>query len=340
MSEWVRGRKSGAVSAAVYAMLAKCRAMAHMRKQAQNQTAAGNDLKAATLNARAARGLSGKARLEKAMQLRSERRAKAEKPTPSGDGFNLKRESTAGKKTFKPTNEGAGRTGTMFDMKRGDLPGQTSLMDRFGTVHTHKPAEPKPAPVPAPAKAAKPPAKPPVPKADVAAIRAEVKQLHDRAGHASTTIEAIDALKPKLAAMTKADLVSVSSAVGMVEMGSKSRQAIADQIVDRIRSIKQSQLRVGLVDRPKGATTSGEGKAAAGHHLRDVMSRAHEMDAGHIDREVDRLATLSTRDLKAVQKDFLGANLGNSRAEMLGHIKKQIHDNRRSSLRTKQILEY
>lgn len=51
------------------------------------------------------------------------------KNEPSG-GFTLRQESASGRKPFKTENTGAGRTGRLFDMKKGDLPGQSSIMDR------------------------------------------------------------------------------------------------------------------------------------------------------------------------------------------------------------------
>jgi hypothetical protein len=51
--------------------------------------------------------------------------------------FSLGRESTRGKAApWKATDRGKSHTGFMFDMKKGDIKGQTTLMDKYGTVHT------------------------------------------------------------------------------------------------------------------------------------------------------------------------------------------------------------
>lgn len=78
-------------------------------------------------------------RLARAQALRNQRSASrpapAPSPAPAADRpFALASSPgrSAGGKRFE--NEGAGRTGVMFDMKRGDLPGQTSLLDRVGTI--------------------------------------------------------------------------------------------------------------------------------------------------------------------------------------------------------------
>ena len=55
---------------------------------------------------------------------------------PAEGGFSLKQESTRGKKQTHFEATGKGKTPFMFDMKKGDLRGQTTLMDRFGTVPT------------------------------------------------------------------------------------------------------------------------------------------------------------------------------------------------------------
>jgi hypothetical protein len=173
MSLWVRGRKTGAVAAAVFQMLAKCRAMARGRKLSRDHDLAGNTAKSQVWARRAERGLSGKARLDLAAKLRADRTSKAnskgavgtpiaakeapgrppiedlpatvrgpraEKPQEPG-GFSLARQSAHAKKatTFGDTG---GATGTMFDMKRGDKPGQTSIFDKVKAEHTGQAARP------------------------------------------------------------------------------------------------------------------------------------------------------------------------------------------------------
>jgi hypothetical protein len=134
MSEWVRGRRTGAVASWVFHTLAMCRVKARGLSLSRSHAAAGNVAKSQVHAKRAERGLSGVARKAKAKELRAAR--KAPKP-PKEPGFALKRESVQGKKTFRPENTGAGRTPYMLDMKKGDLPGQTSLLERVASVPTH-----------------------------------------------------------------------------------------------------------------------------------------------------------------------------------------------------------
>jgi hypothetical protein len=352
MSDWVRGRKGGAVSAAVYAMLAVCRAKAHQLRQSHLAAAAGNDLKAAALKARAARGLSGKARLELARQKQATRAARTQSvpqpPKPSPDQWKLQQQSAKGRKAFKTENAHAGKTGTMFDMKRGDLPGQTSLMDRVGTVDTrlHHPTTP-----PAPPKPKAPRASTPKTTINVHEVRAEAKRLHDTAHRPETTIESINAFDAKLAKLPKAEMVGVAQSLGMVEMQSKSGAQIRREVIDRIRSIKQMQMRVAISDRPRPEQprqpTSPKPPAAAPmphgsavNHVRDVYNRAHTLEPAHIDREIGKLATMTTPQLKAVQKEVLGVNLGSSKSQILDTIRKHIHDARQSRDRVSRIMNY
>lgn len=73
-------------------------------------------------------------RARRAAELRASRRRPAAKPT---EGFRLKQESTVGKKAFQTEDAGRGKTGFMFDMKKGDKLGQTSLLDRVGTAQSN-----------------------------------------------------------------------------------------------------------------------------------------------------------------------------------------------------------
>jgi hypothetical protein len=52
-----------------------------------------------------------------------------------GEKFSLLQRSAEGSRRIE--NSGRGRTPFMFDMKKGDLKGQTTLMERYGTVETH-----------------------------------------------------------------------------------------------------------------------------------------------------------------------------------------------------------
>jgi hypothetical protein len=60
---------------------------------------------------------------------------------PERTGFQLK-PATHGPAPRRFENTGSGRTSFLLDMKRGDLPGQTTLMERFGTVATHPAKKP------------------------------------------------------------------------------------------------------------------------------------------------------------------------------------------------------
>jgi len=123
MSAWVRGRRTGGVSAAVYAILGKCRAKARAMLGTNRQEKAARDAKAA-----------------------ARKQVRAQRQTKTGL-FALRQESAIGPraKTFGLSNTGAGKTGTLFDLgKTGELRGQTTLMDRFGTVGTHEGVSQKP----------------------------------------------------------------------------------------------------------------------------------------------------------------------------------------------------
>jgi hypothetical protein len=81
-------------------------------------------------------------------------------PAPAEKPFGLAQQSSVGhKKTTFESTGGTSRPGFLFDMKKGDLPGQTSMFDvvggkpRVGTVDTR---EGTPAAVKAPAPASKP----------------------------------------------------------------------------------------------------------------------------------------------------------------------------------------
>jgi hypothetical protein len=66
------------------------------------------------------------------------RAGQVEAAKPRADtGFSLKQESAVGKKAFGVSDLGRGKTGTMFDMKKGDLPGQTSLLERVGSSESN-----------------------------------------------------------------------------------------------------------------------------------------------------------------------------------------------------------
>jgi|GEM_PF-1308343 len=104
-------------------------------------------------------------------------------------------------------------------------------------------------PVVAPPKRVRDPKPPAKPKADLSSLRAEVVNLHDTASTTSVTFEAIEALRPKLDTLAKADLLSVAEAIKLVGMKSKSKANILNAIVSRVKSIKQSSMRASIIDR-------------------------------------------------------------------------------------------
>ena len=77
----------------------------------------------------------GRGTAERLAKARALRRARGRRSRKSrADSASSKSRTSA----RRPRHSRAGgRTGTMFDMKRGDIKGQTTLMDRFGTEHTH-----------------------------------------------------------------------------------------------------------------------------------------------------------------------------------------------------------
>ncbi len=101
-----------------------------------------------------------------------------------------------------------------------------------------------------PSKAGPRPKAPAKAKVDVSSLRGEVVNLHNTATSPGVTFEAIEALGPKLDALTKADLGSIAEAIGLVGMKNKSKPDILNTIVNRIKSIKQSSIRASIIDRP------------------------------------------------------------------------------------------
>lgn len=126
MSDWVRNRKGGTVPEGTYSILAKCRAQSRQNKQATAKQAAG----------KLAAGRGTWQRTERAKELLAARAQKRTATSPKSSGFSLKQDSAAGRKATTFENRGPGRTGMMFDMKRGDLPGQTSIFDKVKAVGT------------------------------------------------------------------------------------------------------------------------------------------------------------------------------------------------------------
>lgn len=158
MSAKVNARLGNPISMALdvaNAILGRCRSMAHRLKQAGHQRSAGNELRAQHQEAIVRKGgaITAKERAAKATELRSQLAARRQARTARkggdqskpaaigekpGERFSLLQRSATGSKA--PENTGKGRTPFMFDMKRGDKPGQMSLMDKVGTVHTSEKA--------------------------------------------------------------------------------------------------------------------------------------------------------------------------------------------------------
>jgi hypothetical protein len=90
----------------------------------------------------------------------------------------------------------------------------------------------------------------PKPKADLSAVRSDVERQYRSASSPNVTIESIEALRPKLNALTKADLVSIAEAIDLTGMSSKTKALIVDAIVSRVLGIKQSVIRTSVIDRP------------------------------------------------------------------------------------------
>jgi len=114
----------------VFKILGMCRAKARALSLSRDHAIAGNTAKSQVYARRAERGLSGAAR----QRLAAEKRGvlattRAARAAPKADAFSLKQESATGKAAFKVADLGRGRTGHLFDMKKGDLPGQSSLLD-------------------------------------------------------------------------------------------------------------------------------------------------------------------------------------------------------------------
>jgi hypothetical protein len=89
----------------------------------------------------------------------------------------------------------------------------------------------------------------PKPKADTAAIRDKVKRMYGEAGSSGTTIEAIDAIGKDLQPLKKDELVEIARAIELVGMEKKTKAQLADQIVSRIRSIKQAAVRTSIFEK-------------------------------------------------------------------------------------------
>jgi hypothetical protein len=102
--------------------------------------------------------------------------------------------------------------------------------------------------VPATAKPAKPGhASSPKEKSDLSALLNEIKGLYYGAGSNGTTMEAIEGVGPKLQPLKKDEIVEIAKAIGLVGMEKKTKADLVEQIVSRIRSIKQSAMRTAII---------------------------------------------------------------------------------------------
>ena len=145
MSIW----KREGMSPAIAKTLAHCRQLAKGHREADLHRLGGREARAQALEHRiksgtplarqerheVAQGVQQQRRAAAARRLEKSRPKPAPEPKPSG-GFSLRQESAHGRKKTNYEATGAGKTGFMFDMKKGDIKGQTTLMDKFGTVET------------------------------------------------------------------------------------------------------------------------------------------------------------------------------------------------------------
>lgn len=144
MSAKVNARLGNPISMALDVankVLGRCRSAARRLKQGALHRSAGNEAKAQHQEhiARSGGPVTAKERAAKAREIMAQRAASeapatigGEKP---GERFSLlQRSATSNVKAA--VDRGKGRTPFMFDMKRGDLPGQTSILDRAAILDT------------------------------------------------------------------------------------------------------------------------------------------------------------------------------------------------------------
>lgn len=73
--------------------------------------------------------------------------------------------------------------------------------------------------------------------------------------------------------------------------------------------------------------------------VKKISDRAHTMEPNVIDRRVDRIGkVLNAKEVAAVEKQQLSANLGKTKAEKLAEIRRQIHNIRKSRDRVQTIM--
>ena len=73
--------------------------------------------------------------------------------------------------------------------------------------------------------------------------------------------------------------------------------------------------------------------------LQDIKLRSAILEPSLISQEIRALGALTVKDLKAVQKEFLGATSGKSKDDHLASIEKEVFSYRQSQLRASEILE-
>jgi hypothetical protein len=78
--------------------------------------------------------------------------------------------------------------------------------------------------------------------------------------------------------------------------------------------------------------------AEAVAQLRDLQQRSNDLSAEQVAEAVQGLAALKVDELKAVQREFLGATIGKKKEDMLTALRKKIDDFRASRERVEGIL--
>jgi hypothetical protein len=73
--------------------------------------------------------------------------------------------------------------------------------------------------------------------------------------------------------------------------------------------------------------------------LRDLRSRSPDLEFEQITQELVGLGDLTVPQLKAVQKEFLGAISGKNKQDLLDALKREVFSYRESRLRSKGILD-
>jgi hypothetical protein len=361
MSAWVRGRKTGMVSAAVYAMLGVCRAKAHQLRQGQLAAAAGNPLKAQALTARAQRGMSGKARQAKADQLRAQRKSKitsspagmTSKPNPIKSQVTAARQARGLVNPAERSKHAQARAEERADRNRGRAATAKALAgpsERERTWHPISGVEIKGEPGNAPharislarftaerkAKAqalmiARMPARiPPKSSPAKAPSRAEVNRAVRSAGRSSSDDRNEE----------------VNRVLGSVKRQPAPWQVAAGKVNRTVKAAEKAPKgSAPKVEPAKPAVPTAKGGAGGHEHvvakLRHIQEHA-ALDSNQINEHVAALGLhkMSAGELSAVQKDFLGAAVGSGKARKIESIKIALSNYARSKQRAESIRSY